>query len=527
MIKKYLFMFVVALFVVPSCLNGVNQKMNNPKVYKTDRPNLEVEESNLLTSYEQWRKEKALKLDKYELLYSAKIVVDKNDAMLQIPESLKKYWDDKTVVAKEAPIVEFGIVPASPRFFSEPSKKPANPELSYSREWSNWSQAAYYQPTGKFYSTVGDTDPYDGHLYVVEYEPATKTLKCLPEIHKMLGTPAGQMKDAKIHGYLDFHDGPNLWLCTYWTIYPEPDEKDFATGYDGGHILSFNVLTGDMTDYGIPAKRISWPYHRIDTNRGILYGVGFFGEFIAWDIKSRSIIWCGYPPKDITWWWRAMMIDETTGNVYSSYIYDPDPNVHMVKYDPNTNRFTKMQTRMPHFSGKNQIVEKEKPLEVDMIRANTLNRGPDGLIWGVTKQGELFTFDPETEKLIPKGINWPGLIRYTCAMERSPGGRYIYYCPGAHGIAWQDGTPIVQYDTKTGIKKVIAFLHPFYREKYGYIPAGSFSIKLDETGEHLFALWNGGFFDESDAERKGFQGFFGSCAITYIHIPASERMNDE
>jgi hypothetical protein len=497
--------------------------MSYPKVCKADRGGLEVPESNSLTPYEKWRKEKAEKLDSHKLLYTAKIVVDKNEKMLEMPDPLKQYWDNETIIAKEPPTIEFGIVPATPRFFSPSSKLPADPNASYSREWSNWSQAAYYQPTGKFYSTLGDTDPYDGHLYVVEYDPATKKLRCLPEIHKILGTPDSQMKDAKIHGYLDFYDGPNMWLCTYWTIYPEPSDVEYATGYDGGRILSFNVLTGDMTDYGIPAKRISWPYHRIDTKRGILYGVGFFGEFLAWDIKTKSIIWCGYPPKDITWWWRAMMIDEVTGNVYSSYIYDPDPDVHMVKYDPNTNRFTKIETRMPHFSGKHQIIEKEKPLEVDMIRANTLSRGPDGLIWGVTKQGEMFTFDPDTEKLAAKGINWPGLIRYTCAMERSPQGRYIYYCPGAHGVAFQDGTPIVQYDTKTGIKKVIAFLHPFYREKYGYIPAGSFSIKLDEKGENLFALWNGGFFDESDSQKKDFHGFFGNCAITYIHIPASER----
>ena len=67
--------------------------MSDPKVHKADRPNLEVLESNSLTSYEKWRKEKAEMLDKHNLLYTAKMVVDKDDAVLQIPEALKKVWD--------------------------------------------------------------------------------------------------------------------------------------------------------------------------------------------------------------------------------------------------------------------------------------------------------------------------------------------------------------------------------------------------------------------------------------------------
>lgn len=481
-------------------------------------------EPTVLTPEEQLRKDRALKLDKHNLLYGNRVVVDRSEAMLRIPEKLQEFWDDETEVASEPPTIEFGIVPAEPRFFGPSPQKPSNPEAAYSREWSNWSQAAYYPPTGRFYSTLGDTDPYDAHLYVVEYDPATRKLRCLPEIHSLLDTPRGQMTEGKIHGYLDFYDGPNLWFCSYWTIYPEPGEVEYQTGYEGGRILSFNVLTDTLTDHGIPMKRVSWPYHRIDTQRGILYAVGYYGEFLAWDIAKRKILWGGYPPKDMTWWWRAMVIDEPTGYVYSSYIYDPDSNVHVIKYDPHKNRFFKLETRMPHFSGKRQIVEKEKPREVDMFRANTLRRGPDGLLWCMTKQGEVFTLDPEADRICAKGINWPGLMRYTCALERSPGGRYLYYCPGAHGVAYEDGSPVVQYDTRTGRKKVIAFLYPYYHEKYGYIPAGSFSIKLDETGERLFTLWNGGFFYPEDANKPDFHGFFGNCAIACINIPPQERI---
>ena len=55
---------------------------------------------------------------------------------------------------------------------------------------------------------------------------------------------------------------------------------------------------------------------------------------------------------------------------------------------------------------------------------------------------------------------------------------------------------MVQFDTRTRQKKVIAFLHPFYRQKYGLTPAGTYSVawrvvSADThriTGSHAFAV---------------------------------------
>ena len=78
-----------------------------------------------------------------------------------------------------------------------------------------------------------------------------------------------------------------------------------------------------------------------------------------------------------------------------------------------------------------------------------------------------------------------------------------------------DGTPVVQYDVQTGKKKVIAFLHGLFWEKYGYALDGSFGSALDEKGERLFVSWDGW--------RKGQPRGWESCALTVIHIPAAER----
>ncbi len=469
-----------------------------------------VEEPSVLSASEAERKTTAESLDKAGLLYSAKVAVDKDEKMLVPPPSVARFAGRDFTVAATPPEIEFGIVPVRPFFFADP------PPGNTVGPWSNWSQANYYPPLGKFYSSVGDHASYDAHIYIVEYDPAVKAIRVLPEVNQVLGRTKSQFSEGKIHGWLDFYDGPNLWYCTYWAKYPEPTEEDYATGYEGGHIMSLNVETGDIVDYGVPMVRASWPYHRVDTRRGMLYAVGMFGEFLAWDIREQKTKWAGYLPEGMKWWVRAIMIDEETGLVYTTNMADADAGLkHLICYDPHKNRFTQLEAGMP----KNSLTG-----TVDQMRAQTPHRGPDGLIYGVTQSGELFTFDPVTGVVSGRGINWPGQERYTCSMDRSPGGRYIYYLPGAHGLGFQDGSPLIQFDTQTGRKKVLAFLFPYYYEKYGYTPGGTFSIRLDDKGERLFILWNGGFVDIEAQLKKDRPDVFGQCAVMLVHIPESERI---
>jgi len=467
------------------------------------------EEEGPLSAAEEKRREVAERLDREGLLFSSRVVEDEDEEMLKPPEHIEEHVGEELAIAGVPPKIEFGIVPSKPLFFPEPA------EGKRTGLWSNWAQANYYAPTEKFYSSVGDHIDYNAHMYIVEYDPATKTTRCLPEINKVLGRTKEQFAEGKTHGWLDFYDGPNLWFCTYWCKYPEPEEEDFATGYQGGHIMSLDVLTGDIVDYGVPLVRASWPYHRVDTKRGILYAVGMFSEFLAWDIQTQQTLWAGHLPDGMQWWVRAYLIDEETGMVYTSNMHKADKEKHLLRYDPFKNRFFKLDAHMP----KNAVTG-----TYDNMRANTKDRGPDGVFYGTTYSGELFSFDPLTETIEDKGINWPGEQRYAASMERSPGGRYIYYCPGSHGRGFTDGSPLVQHDTETGQKKVLAFMFPHYHEKYGYTAGGTFSMKLDDRGERLFILWNGAFIDVQEQLQKDNVDVFGNNAIMLVHIPEEERM---
>ncbi len=473
---------------------------------------------------EQKKKEVAERLDKAGLLYTGKVVVDEDAKMLEPMEHIKKFVGSDIVIAKTPPKVEFAVVPVEPLFLGE---SPVKSKSSISNEpgpWSNWSQANFDSRTGKFYSSVGDHGKYDAHILLVEYDPAAKKVKCLPEVNKVLGRTKNQFAEGKIHGWLDFYkskdiDKAHLWYCTYWAKYNEPDEEDYATGYDGGHVMSYDVMTGDIVDYGVPLKRASWPYHRVDTKRGIMYGVGMFGEFLAWDINKQETMWAGYLPTGMGWWERAILIDDVTGMVYTSNRdAAADPALHIIKYDPFKNRFFKLNCHVPDetLTGNRG----GKPGGPTQMRAQTRTRGSDGLFWCTSYNGLLFTFDPAKEETVSKGYNWPGEQRYTASMDRSPKGRYVYYLPGAHGHGYSDGSPVVQLDTRTGTKKVLAFMFPYFYDKYGYTPGGTFSIKLDDKGERLFVLWNGAFV-EYDPNKSS--DTFGQCSVMVINIPAGER----
>jgi hypothetical protein len=141
---------------------------------------------------------------------------------------------------------------------------------------------------------------------------------------------------------------------------------------------------------------------------------------------------------------------------------------------------------------------------------------PQGIVYGTSgTEAELWAFDVKSGEVKQLGNCAVAKQEYIASIEADPTGRYLYYVPGAHGGAAGDGTPVVQYEIKTGKRKVLAFLHTHFWDKYGYALDGSFGNALDEKGERFFISWDGW--------RKGQPRGWESAAITVVHIPASER----
>jgi hypothetical protein len=244
--------------------------------------------------------------------------------------------------------------------------------------------------------------------------------------------------------------------------------------------------------------------------------VGMFGEFMCYDIPNRRIRYTGYLPEGMRWFWRTMLVDEETGFVYSTNNLPSDTTINFIRYEPIKNRFFMMHSKVPA----NRFTDK-----YGQMRAHTKNKMKEGAFIGVVsadtagRGGELFKFYPVEDRVEDLGLCWEGAHRYTASLAMSPDEKYLYYIPAAHGKAFMEGAPLVQFDLKTRTRKVIAFLFPYFYNKYGYIPGGTYSINLDDKGETLFVLLNGAF---SEYNPQGSDSF-GDPSVMVIHIPESER----
>ena len=61
---------------------------------------------------------------------------------------------------------------------------------------------------------------------------------------------------------------------------------------------------------------------------------------------------------------------------------------------------------------------------------------------------------------------------------------------------------------------LLAFLHPYYKDKYGAALIGTFSTAVDPKGDKLYVTWN---------IDRGLTRNWDCCGLTVIHIPESER----
>jgi hypothetical protein len=98
-------------------------------------------------------------------------------------------------------------------------------------------------------------------------------------------------------------------------------------------------------------------------------------------------------------------------------------------------------------------------------------------------------------------------------------GKYIYYLAGIDlqgpGGDYRE-QPVVQLNTETGVRKVIAFPTDYYFKKYGYAMMIPFGMELAADGSLLVINLNGAF-------KPRVQPLYGNPAIMVVHIPESER----
>ncbi|QDU27943.1 hypothetical protein ETAA8_30350 [Anatilimnocola aggregata] len=420
---------------------------------------------------------------KVELEYPPKLPGGQEIVTDTSPEFLKplKELPEGVEIAKTPPTIDFAYLP----------------EQTYAaRPWSNWGESVVHD--GKYYCGYGDHLAPQGNGFVVEYDPSTKKFRTLINTKKLLNMPEGHYAPGKIHSRLGV--GKDGWLyCT--THRGSTTITTDQYHYKGDWIIRANPATGvQEVVQAAPVEKHCLPCAHLDPDRLIIYGGSAPGsktdtrgiQFWAYDLANRKMIYSG--PDGPA---RAMMVSKSTGNVY----FVPGAgNEPLMRFNPK--------------SGK-----APEKIEGSLgIRAAS-DETPQGKIYCASQAGssvggcELYEFDTKTEKIRSLGLASVGTEHYVAALSAEATGKYIYYAPGAHGGGYRDGSPVVQFNTHTGKRKVIAFLHPFYQAKYGVAVHGTYAVSVTPDGSQVFICWNA---------ARGTKGW-DTVALTSIKIPASER----
>lgn len=416
-----------------------------------------------------------------------RVVTDKSEAFLKPSDTIGM----EIAIAKTPPTVDFLYFPRQ-----DYEGKP----------WSNWGDSLAIN--GKYYASIGDHysqlsskgDPNRiGNAFVFEYDPEKKSFRELVEVRKLLNMPEGHYVPAKIHGRLDMDDEGWLYFSTHRGSTTVTVDKFH---YQGDWIIRVRPADGKTEVLACgPVPKHCIPNSVLDPKRKIFYGGTAAGEksdgagvrFFAYDVNQRKVIYDG--PDGPA---RYMIFAKSTGKIY----YTPG-NENMigplVRFDPD-------HPGAP------------TPIKAEIGLRSATQETPQWIVYTVSKgrgkdESLLFAFDTKSETATELGPAQVGTMNYITTIDADPTGRYLYYIPGAHGGSERDGSAVVQFDVKTKTRKVIAFLHPFYQEKYGVTLVGTFSSAVDPDGSKLYVNWNA---------TRGGKGW-DCCALTVIHIPESER----
>jgi hypothetical protein len=414
------------------------------------------------------------------------LVTDTSEEFLDAPDTLRP----GVAVAQTPPTVDFLFYP----------------EQDYEgKPWSNWGDGVVAD--GKYYSAIGDHLAIGskgdgthgtGRGLVFEYDPKGKSLRLLVDTTEVLDLPAGHYTPGKIHSRIDVGGDGCLYFATHRG---SANATTDAYHYRGDWIFRCDPKTGrtEVVAHG-PVPNHAIPCSVLDPQRLIFYGGTAAGQnsddediqFFAYDTKNRKLLHSG--PDGPA---RYLIFARSTGRVYYVPGKDDGP---LMRFDPTEN-------------GPPRLVEGSHI----GVRSAT-QETPDGFVYTVSlgqmaADAAIWRFNTKTETAEKIGTAAVGTQAYVASIDADPSGRFLYYVPGAHGGGEKDGSPVVQFDVKTGRKKVIAFLDPFYAKKYGCTLKGTYSTAVSAEGDKLYITWNA---------SRGSKAW-DCCALTVVHIPESER----
>lgn len=420
----------------------------------------------------------------------------RSEDFLVVPEKVAAAVKDGSAVAfdvaKTPPTVELAF------------HRDLGPHAVSRRLWSSWGDICV-AGDGSVYCGIGDHGNDvggDARCFIYRWLPDKRELVQVVDMSQVVPPMDGQPAWSKVHAKIDESaDGRILFSCTL----NDGNRAKLPTHHwndslPGGQLYAFDPKTGNTSVVtSLPPRRCT-ATSLIDRERNTWWCNLEAGEGNAlwgFDLATSKPV---FQSPDGTIVFNRAFALARDGSIYFN------AEQGMGKYDAASGKIVAVKASFKGSPG---------------MRSAT-SESAAGVIYGTTHQtNQLFAFQPANGELKLLGPTWLA-GEYTTVTVLSPGERFLYYLPGAHGRAWQSGTPVIQYEIASGRRKVLAFLAAALENELGYVPGGTYGAKLSADGGTLYVNFNGHAADSIRPSNMKPNGF-GLTAFAAIHIPPAER----
>ena len=264
---------------------------------------------------------------------------------------------------------------------------------------------------GKIYYVLSSASiDKGGQMYV--YDPETDKTEYLADLTEICGEKdARSISQGKSHVRFYEKDGI-LYFATHVGYYEMIDgmerlaqnPPDGYKVYPGGHLLSYDLNSGNFEDLAIVPEGEGVVTMEMDWERGQIYAITWpKGYFIHYDIEKDKMInlgqisangEAGMPGDDYRVLCRSMFVDHRDGLVYYStsegdiFSYNPDKKSLTIVVD--------VDLRIDYFGE----YDPTDPGSMGYNWRSILWHAPEGVAYGVHgNSGYLFSFDPRKSEI--------------------------------------------------------------------------------------------------------------------------------
>jgi hypothetical protein len=300
-------------------------------------------------------------------------------------------------------------------------------------------------------SAVGDHLGIDGNSWFFLYEPGDRTLTRLFDVQSVVPSDPDSWGYGKIHAQMAVDECGSVWAATYWGTRREIVYDDV---YEGDRLLQIDVSNQQVVDHGVIAGQRGIPAMAMSPD-GQIVAVAVNADtdtavLASYDTASRSVLDEVDDPRQVGFRSLGPTSDGTVAYSIGGR--------GLAALDPAEQTTEDLAISMPG----------------DWLRAAT-SLTADNIWYGVTQdEPALFEVGPEGVATDIGSVNG-----YTTSLAMNDAGNQVYWMPGAHGNAWEQGSTVLTYSSDSGEITEVVSLAPLFERHLGLLAGGTYSIVYD------------------------------------------------